>query len=101
VHAHEMADQAARAATRVDVAAATRVRGDGVVASLGGTWRHEVTDMKALLQAVIDGKVTMDAITVNTKWLDFKLKDTPQIKKAGEQPVPGVRFFLEERVNVR
>jgi hypothetical protein len=101
IAADERAADAARAATRVDVAAATRVRTDGAVSSLGGRWTWEVANKRELLEAILAGTVPMDAVDVSKPWADSMLKIKPEIKKSKAQPVPGLRFYIDEKISVR
>jgi hypothetical protein len=74
----------------------TTVRAGDATASFVSKWSAEVTDLKALLQGVIDGKVPMDAIEPNMKFLNAQAK-------AYKKPdvFAGVKFNEEKTVSVR
>jgi hypothetical protein len=79
----------------------TRVRADGATSSMSNVWKSQVTDKMALIRAVASGAISADALDVNTRWIDFQLRNNPAIKRSHAQPVPGVEFYEEDKINVR
>jgi membrane protein involved in colicin uptake len=93
IAAEEQAADAAAAAAKAPTAELSRVRSDyGSAVSLGGTWTYEVTD-KTL--------VPREYLMVNDAMVKAVMASDAAVKKAGAQPIPGVRFYKDEKARVR
>ena len=60
-------------------------------------WHAEVYDLKALLQAILDGKVPTDAIEPNLVYLNASARAC----KAEDLSIPGVKGVKETSSTVR
>lgn len=65
-------------------------------ASFISVWKAEVTDLKGLVKAILDGKAPIEAIQPDMSFLN---KQAKSYKKDGV--IAGVKFFEEKTVSVR
>lgn len=70
------------------------VRSESATSYTKTTWKFEVTDVMALAQAVIDGKVGPEAITANDKAIRAMVS-------AGFRTIPGVNIWEQEDIVTR
>lgn len=57
------------------------------------TWDVEVTDLKALIQAIVDGKIQTEAVEPNLRFLK-------SLVKAGIREIPGCKVFEKVSLSV-
>jgi hypothetical protein len=74
----------------------TQTRGATSSAPPRKSWRAEITDQKALIKAVTDGNIPMEAITINLSFLNTQAR---AYKRDGVYA--GVRFFEDFDISVR
>jgi hypothetical protein len=73
-------------------------------ASTTRRWTWEITDLNALLGAIINGEAPPELVQVIGKEVMAYTKPEAmgkEIKENGAQPIPGIRFFQEEGIAVR
>lgn len=86
VEAEEIRHEAATVQAPVLPLAPTVTPPKGV--SVRSNWKHEVTDIRALVKAVAEGSVPINAIAANDTYLGQRAR-----ADKGTVPIPGVRFY--------
>ena len=97
--ADEAMEAGAQAAAILDAPAkevAPQIRtGLGSTTTLREVWTYEVTDLMALLRAIVAGEAPLDAVQVNADYLKMVTK------RKGDAKLTGVRFYAEGKAVVR
>jgi hypothetical protein len=71
----------------------TRVRGDmGSLTGLKTTWKWQVENLMDMVQAVAAGRLSIEWLTVNEAYANFKIKP-----KDGDRKVPGLNIYAEKK----